>query len=108
MTQQTQSPWWLAAVDGQALPRSPDDPQPGYYKTRVIKRGPWVACRIWRDDTGELHCRVGDEMTDPVTVWTFAQPVTVQEWAHLEKLRQENPTFNPRRAVDLRADVTKP
>jgi len=105
---ETQSAFWIECARGFPVARMPDDPQPGYYKTRVIKGGPWVACRIWRDGEGELHCRVGDDMADPVTVWTFAKQITVQEWQNLELWRQENPRFNPRRAVDLRADVTKP
>ena len=105
---ETQSQFWLDAVRGFPVARTPDDPQPGYYKTKVVKRGPWVACRIWRDAEGIMRCRVGDDQTDPVSVWAYARPVTVQEWQTLELWRKENPRFNPRAAVDLIGAPIKP
>ncbi len=70
-----------------------NDPQPGHYKRRLCRGGPWVPAMIWwiygdRDEeTGELIsddrlvCQVGDEMRDPYAEWTWllGQPITEDE-----------------------------
>lgn len=57
-----------------------NEPQPGYYRTRSRKDGPYLPVAIWRKGD-ELVCRVGSEMRDPHDVWAFCagQPVTKEE-----------------------------
>ena len=47
-------------------------PQPGYYKMRRHRNGPWLPVAIWRKD-GELLCAVGVEKkaTDAREIWTY-------------------------------------
>lgn len=51
--------WWRRTVAGERVPRVEDDPQPGFYKTRSVRGGPFVPVAIWLeqeidDETGEL------------------------------------------------------
>lgn len=51
--------WWRRTVTGERLPRVEEFPECGYYKTRNVKGGPFVAVAIWLeqdkdDETGEL------------------------------------------------------
>ncbi len=34
----------------------PNAPEPGYYKRRMVKGGPWVAVRIWIDEGDREAC----------------------------------------------------
>lgn len=62
---------------------APDEPQVGWYRRRLVKDGPWVPARIWRqpmtdfmtdkDSTSheELRCQVGDIARPPADQWNF-------------------------------------
>lgn len=100
-----------------------DQPQEGYYKTRLVKGGVWCPVRIWYGQpldpvTGELldrsprwqALRNGEEY-DAASVWNWCcgNPISeadynhmmaVKEWA--EKHAPDEPEANPRRAIDLR------
>lgn len=58
-----ESEWWLKALFGEHPPIHEDSlPEAGYFKRRLVARGPFVPCRVWiveeRDDDGELLCDV--------------------------------------------------
>ena len=99
-----------------------NDPLDGFYRTKLVKGGPWVPVRIWTEDgdrceeTGELlsdqiiRCRVGGQDSDPFAVWTYCagSPITEAEYdfmlANAEWCRDhapEEPEANPRQAVDI-------
>jgi hypothetical protein len=75
--------FWRDALAGKKVEISADAPQPGYYKTRTRKDGPYVPVAIWTAN-GELACRVGNEIWDPVRVWTFCadKPVSKNDAKH--------------------------
>jgi hypothetical protein len=62
---------WRDALAGRPVEIHADVPQPGYYKVRAGKDGPWLPVAIWRKD-GAVVCRVGGETRDPAEVWTWA------------------------------------
>lgn len=102
-----------------------DGPAPGFYRTRLVKRGPWVPVKIFlldgeRDaETGELLSdqklvvRCGDQMKD----WTWAlerqpflQPITRAEYDFLLARGRwaaahdpHHPDADPLRPIDLGA-----
>lgn len=102
----TVSSWWASNAGLPRHSRAPisiDDPQPGYYRTRVRKSAPWVAARIWRDDQG-LHCRIGDREADPLARWPFLEPISISDWRQLEALRNSDHRFA---AYDQPYDTTE-
>jgi len=62
---------WRDALAGRPVEIHADVPQPGYYKVRAGKDGPWLPVAIWRKD-GAVVCRVGGETRDPAEGWTWA------------------------------------
>lgn len=87
-----------------------DKPEPGFYRTRLCKGGPWVPVRIWktgeRDENGDLledeamHCDVNGEAHDVFRMWEWCggRPITIQEY---RRLRRELRGVDPRQPVDL-------
>ncbi|MET3648072.1 hypothetical protein [Phyllobacterium ifriqiyense] len=51
---------------------SESDPQPGFFRRRSHKDGPWQTVAIWLDATGRLVCLVDGRQTDAESIWTFA------------------------------------
>lgn len=74
---------WRDALAGNATALHADIPNPGYYKVRAGKDGPWLPVAIWRKD-GNIVCRVAGEMKDPLAVWTWAakNPVSKEAAKH--------------------------
>lgn len=81
--------WHKAAIAGKAPPIHDGDPQIGWFKTRMVKDGPFVPARIWIDReicprTGELigaerfTCTIDGERRDPFSqwVWLAKNPIT--------------------------------
>lgn len=75
--------FWRNALSGCIGDIHPDDPQPGYYKTRLERNGPFIPVAIWRKD-GNLVCRVGRTMRDPHDIWTWCakSPVKKEDAKH--------------------------
>jgi hypothetical protein len=69
---------WRDALAGKDTALHADVPHSGYYKLRKGKDSPWQPVAIWRKD-GELVCRVGGEMRDPLDVWTWAAKTPVSQ-----------------------------
>jgi hypothetical protein len=110
--------WWMVALGG-GDPETTHDPQPGYYKRRLVKGGPWVAARIWLDqpidELGELcgdetlQCEVAGRWADPEDAWTWlcANPISEQEFKYLTALAEHcaahepsHPSANPRQPIN--------
>lgn len=51
---------------------SEGDAQPGFYRKRKFKNGPFIPVAIWQDDTGHMLCVCGGDMVDAGEIWTFA------------------------------------
>ena len=77
-----------------------DEPQCGWFKCRLSKKGCWVPARIWvaqvTDADGELtepavmHCEVDGDRKDPGERWTWicSNPITLREFEYLTRLRR--------------------
>jgi len=61
---------YLANLAGEKPPIREAEPQPGYYKRKAGRKGPFLAAAIWLQGD-DLLCRVGDEMCDPHKEWLW-------------------------------------
>lgn len=86
--------WHTAALRGESPQTHEGEPQCGWFKTRLVKGGPWVAVRIWCDrdidpESGELigpevlRCEVDGEPRRPDAIWTFLTPISRAEFLDL-------------------------
>lgn len=113
--------WWRQAVFGAAPRAVVDDPQPGYYRRKLVKGGPWVPVRIWLvecidETTGELMapsylcCDVDGKPASPDDQWPYCcdQAISVADFEHMTKLSKyakardpREPLADPRKRIDL-------
>lgn len=111
--------WWKAALECPP-DTTPQEPQAGWYKRKLVKGGVFVPARLWLDqwidaDTGELmaderlQCEVNREWADAEDQWTYlaANPISEAEFNYLTAsiawTRQNaphEPMANVRKAVD--------
>jgi hypothetical protein len=97
-----------------------DEPQPGFYKRRLVKGGVYVPARIWvcqniDEETGELttdeqvFAEVNGNFADPKQQWSWlcGNPITEAEFNYMTARRQyaaqyasHEPSANPRQPVD--------
>lgn len=110
--------WWRGQLEkpGGSFPELP---QCGFYKRRLVKGGPEVACRIWREPeldmenhpTGKdvLKCEVAGELQDPMNQWGFlaSNPISEADYRHMMALAKwsrdhakEDPLADPKEPVD--------
>ena len=78
--------FWNAALAnpkdvGKNLPVHEGDAQPGFYRKRNGKDGPWLPVAIWEQD-GQLVAKIGDKMGDPVELWSWICRFPVSEAAY--------------------------
>lgn len=86
----------------------------GTYRTKLLRGGPKVGVRFWQDGgqwfvmvNGRTH-RVDGALIDPDEVWPYAEPISEDEFAFMERRRcwaeqhdPDHPAANPSRAIDL-------
>ncbi len=111
--------FWSEALAGKA-PTINDDPQPGYYKRKMVKGGPWVGVRIWLEqEIGEdgdllseprMKCMVGDDAADAGDqwLWVCTSPISAADYDYLTDTQRyathrdpSMPEARPRESVDL-------
>lgn len=111
-----------AIREGKLTPLSDGDYQVGWYKTKLVKGGPWVPARVWLEqdidpDTGELmsdevfRCEVNGREVDPGDWWLrlCGNPITHAEYdrrkAHRDDIgwneRTDDPVYDPRQTIDF-------
>lgn len=101
-----------------------DSPAPGFYKTRLIRNGPFVPARVWmneteKDDAGDYlddQClmmsidgeRVNGQHMGEKYLWMYGNPIDKAEYDfmradsdHAKEYRPEDAKANPRRSIDL-------
>jgi hypothetical protein len=95
-------------------PRDISRPEPGFYKRRLAKNGPWTSVRFFLDDgtlrveiDGATH-RYNGEPYDIDEEWPSCWPSDEAEYRHLERLRTWaikhaawHPAARPRERIDL-------
>ena len=98
--------------------RSLEAPDPGYFRIRLVRAGPFVPAKITH--AGGLWCCTinGEERTradnpwavaDMDRVWFYGQRIAESEYDYMlamklfaERHQPEHPSANPRKAIDLR------
>ncbi|MGP9790664.1 hypothetical protein [Roseinatronobacter sp. NSM] len=105
--------WWKSAIAGEAPPRHDGLPECGYYRTRLVKGGPFVAARIWLHreidlTTGELsepeeyRCEIDGMPRNAATAWTYLEPISRDDYNRLLHRRNLIPEMQASMAkVDL-------
>jgi hypothetical protein len=92
-----------------------DQPQQGYYCTRLVRGGLSVGVRFFFDDVGHLRvevdgrtARADGQPLDPFEIWPFCRPISEREFLFLARRREwarehapDHPAANPTRPVDL-------
>ncbi len=112
--------WHTAALAGFKPEIHNDDPQPGWYRTKIARGGVWVPAQIWLEQdidpsTGQLadderyYCIVNGQSKDPHAQWHWlaAEPITEDEFDYLTEIlawaaahEPDSPEANPDHAVD--------
>ena len=105
--------WHRAYLAGEAPPTHDGLPECGFFKTRLVPGGPWVAARIWIEreidpQTGELSapeeyaCEVDGQRRNPNRMWTYLKPISRAEYDALLHRRLMIPSMQASMAqVDL-------
>lgn len=110
--------WWRSALAGESPPIT-ENPEPGFFKRRLVKGGPWVPVAIWieaeRDEAGDLlsdevvKCTVDGRLVDVDSHWTYCagSPITEAEFDYLSRVSsyakasdKREPLANPRKPID--------
>ncbi|MGU3399263.1 hypothetical protein ACLBWS_05890 [Brucellaceae bacterium D45D] len=78
--------FWNAALEnpleiGKSLPVHEGDAQPGFYRKRNGKNGPWLPVAIWEQD-GQLVAKIGTDMGDAAEIWSWVCRFPVSEAAY--------------------------
>ncbi len=61
-------------------PRRVDQPEPGLFKLRLVKGGPWVAAEITLDDAGRYGALINGEPCGPAHVDPVLAPRVMDVW----------------------------
>lgn len=92
-----------------------DRPQPGYYRLKLIRNGPWVGARIWIDDSiperpAVMLATMGGKDADPMALWprVCGEPISEQDYRYLmgvkdwaEKYDRTAPEASPHKPIDF-------
>lgn len=73
--------YWLAALNGNFMPVHDGDAQPGFYRKRTSRAGPFVPVAIWEQD-GSLIALVDGKAGDAAELWSYVcqHPVTEETY----------------------------
>lgn len=114
--------WHRAALAGDGPAIHDGMPECGWFKTKLIKGGPWVAARIWIEreidiETGELtapevyRCEVDGERRNPENAWIriCKNPITKAEYLALVASKKTMPEMRATmKPIDLTQEPIRP
>lgn len=87
-----QMEWWKQAVKFGVTGMLPDIPQVGFYKRTLVRFGPEVPARIWREPSRQdgmdwLKCQVDGKDRDPFQEWPrlSMKPISAREYEALSE-----------------------
>lgn len=94
-----------------------DQPQPGFYRYRRVRNGPWLAARIWRDDSiperpAVLLAEMDGRDIPVIEAWPSlaGNSITEAEYQHLSNVRSwakesapSAPEAHPTKPINLAA-----
>jgi hypothetical protein len=63
--------FWRAALAGAGVPVHENDPQPGYWRMRAGRGGPWLPVAIWRAADGLLKALRDGQPAEAQDLWTW-------------------------------------
>jgi hypothetical protein len=74
--------YWQNALKGEFGPVHDGDAQPGFWRKRTSRAGPFVPVAIWEAD-GKMVALVDGKESDPAELWTYVcrYPI-LEEWYH--------------------------
>lgn len=107
--------WHRAAVAGEAPPRHDGIPEAGWFKTRIVRGGPFVPVEIMVErqidiETGELASDerlvaiVEGQSRNPASLWTHLTPISRDEFEALEQRQSDLPVMQ---ATHARMDLSQ-
>jgi hypothetical protein len=82
-------------------PRQIDAPEPGRFKCRIVKSGPWIHARIW-SVMGMLQAEIGGVSCAVSDVWETGTRITDAEYFRL----RDHPAERPGEKVNIRTVET--
>lgn len=103
----TTSDWWRRALAGEPVTIRDGEPQPGYYRTKLVRGGPWVPARIWierefGDDGEQVHpdvfkCLIGSTETNALERWAWlsGHPISLADYKQMRGQANQLPTNQP-------------
>lgn len=113
---------WRRRLKGEQVPAHPDSPEPGFYKTKEFRGGPFVPVAIWIEQKigkdGQLleaevfRCLVNGKPKDAAQVWNFAvkNPIEEEEYHRAMKAPKKTPAaepISPKNLVTHRPNLSK-
>jgi hypothetical protein len=117
MRQPSTYDWHAASLRGERPAVHEDEPHVGWFRTRLVRHGPWCPARIWCEqeidpETGELLtdermlCEVDGDRRNPARAWTWlaSNPISEAAFNDLCHLRHLDPRM---RASLVRYDLTR-
>lgn len=73
--------YWQNALQGNFGPVHDGDAQPGFYRRRLVRGGPFVPVAIWHDGD-KMVALVDGKTADPVDIWTWVCQAPITEQAY--------------------------
>ena len=109
--------WWNDALAGMAPPVHDGLAEAGFYKTRLVKGGPWAAVeiKVQRDidfETGELTgperliAICDGDRRDPARIWTYLTPISREE--HRALLGGQGRSYDLQKKINLMKGAVGP
>lgn len=100
--------WWEKACRIPPGMKYQDEPQSGFYKTKLVKGGHWVPARIWRETEKDfetdkptgfdvVHCEVDGKRRNPLQQWDglARYPIPQKEYDYLVKNAAWSKQYDP-------------
>lgn len=89
----TKLTYWRQALLGVPTPIHENDPQPGYYRMRAGRGGPWQPVAIWRDSQGDLKALRAGLPADAQDLWTWCcrNPIPYETYVSVAERREPWP-----------------
>lgn len=75
-----------------------DRPVPGFYRTKLVRNGPWVPVRIWEED-GDLKAERNGRPIMAQAIWIFcaSNQITEEQFQVMTGF----PVDDPHKPIDL-------
>lgn len=106
--------WHRAAIAGEAPPMHEGAPEAGWFKTRIVKGGPYVPVEIIVEreidvETGELASDerlvaiIEGQRRNPASIWTHLTPISRADFEALQQRHSDLPVMQ---ATHVRMDLS--